>query len=154
MEAVVTPPVPPTRNWVSRHPVLFGAIVAAFTIASVGSFIFMVSRFMKSNGAYTGALSRAKSAPAVIESLGQPIMEGIWVMGSIRISGTSGSAQLAIPISGPKGKATIYVAASKALGEWNFAGLIVQVESSGKRIDLSERQTSPSPTPPTVNRRL
>jgi len=45
-------------------------------------------------------------------------------------------ASLSIPISGPKGKGMIYVAATKSLGHWNYSGLVVEIEKTHRRIDL------------------
>jgi hypothetical protein len=39
-------------------------------------------------------------------------------------------------ISGPNGKGTIYVAATKSLGRWNYSGLIVEIAKTHQRIDL------------------
>jgi len=41
------------------------------------------------------------------------ITDGFFVLGKTNVSGTSGHADLTIPISGPKGKGTIYLVASK-----------------------------------------
>jgi len=50
--------------------------------------------------------------------------------GNTNINGASGEANLSIPISGPKGKGTIYVAAKKSLGRWNYSGLTVEIEKT------------------------
>ena len=51
-------------------------------------------------------------------------------------------ANLSIPISGPKGKGTIYVAANKSLGRWNYSGLIVEIAKTHQRIDLLQSGVS------------
>lgn len=73
-----------------------------------------------------------------IEVLGSPINEGFLVSGNtnVNVNGASGEANLSIPISGPKGKGTIYVAANKSLGRWNYSGLVVEIEKTHQRIDL------------------
>jgi len=43
-----------------------------------------------------------------------------------------------IPISGPKGKGTIYVEARKSAGHWSFLKLFVEVGVDGERIDLQK----------------
>jgi hypothetical protein len=127
--------------WRKRHPQLFNtAIGVGGTLVLTGMialFVSIVFGFMKSSDAYVGALARAKAAPAVIAALGTPLKEGWYVTGNIRVSGPTGLAVLAIPVSGPKGGATIYVEATKHLGEWQFDHLIVQLESTHKRIDLA-----------------
>jgi hypothetical protein len=69
--------------------------------------------------------------------LGSPIEAGIFVMGSINVSGPSGKADLAIPISGPSGKGTIYARASKAANRWTFSQLVVEIKATKERIDLT-----------------
>jgi len=98
--------------------------------------VTLVFGFMKSSVAYSGALDRARAAPAVIAALGTPIRDGFFVAGNISVNGQSGKAELAIPISGPKGDATVYVVASEALGEWHFERIVVQIDRTGRRIDL------------------
>jgi hypothetical protein len=63
--------------------------------------VTVVFGMLKSSDAYQGALARARADPAVVMALGSPIEEGWFVMGNINISGSSGEADLAIPVSGP-----------------------------------------------------
>src|SRR6266700_4243542 len=77
--------------------------------------------------------------PAVIEAVGSPVTEGFLVSGNTNVNGASGEANLSIPISGPKGKGTIYVAARKSLGRWNYSGLVLEIERTHQRIDLLQR---------------
>src|SRR5207253_9718762 len=91
---------------------------------------------MSSTGVYTGALTRAQAQPSVIEALGSPIKERFFLSGSTNVNGASGEANLLIPISGLNGKGTIYVAATKSLGRWNYSGLIVEITKTHQRIDL------------------
>ena len=91
---------------------------------------------MKSIDVYKDALARVKADPAVIETLGSPITERFLVSGNTNVNGASGEANLSIPISSPNGKGTIYVAAKKSLGRWNYSGLTVEIEKTRQRIDL------------------
>jgi tetratricopeptide (TPR) repeat protein len=108
----------------------------------MASIFFVVFGLMKSSDAYKVAVAKAKASPSVVEALGTPIEEGLFATGSISVSGPSGDADLAIPISGPNGKAIIYATATKSAGEWTFSTLIVQLEKSGARINLLEQQAA------------
>ena len=101
---------------------------------------------MKSTDVYKEALSRAKADPAVIEALGSPIKDGLLISGNTHVNGASGETNLAIPISGPKGKGTIYVSANKSLGQWIYSGLVVEVGETHKRINLLQK-SAPSDSP-------
>jgi hypothetical protein len=104
------------------------------------AFVFVLMSFvfgmMKSSDAYSQALTRAKANPAVIEALGSPIKDGYFTSGSINETGPSGTAELSIPISGPKGSGTIFLEAHKSAGEWSFTKLVVEIDKSNQRIDL------------------
>src|SRR4029078_1289347 len=110
------------------------------------SILLIVFSAMKSTDVYKQALARAKGDPAVIEALGSPIKDGFLMSGHRNVNGASGESNLAIPISGPKGKATIYVSANKLLGRWNYSGLTVEVGQRHERIDLLHKP-APSNSP-------
>jgi hypothetical protein len=140
------PPVPPKKrppDWFDRNWKWFVPLLAVTGFALLGGFVIFFFGVMRSSGAYRGALSRVKASPAVVAALGTPIDDGYFFTGNIRVNGSSGRAELAIPISAPKGTATVYVAASKSLGVWHFDHLIVQIDASGQRIDISETKAEP-----------
>ena len=110
--------------------------MAVLFVVFVGSVALIVFSAIKSTDVYKDALARAKANSAVVEALGSPITEGFLVSGNTNVNGASGEANLSIPISGQYGKATIYVAASKSLGRWNYSGLIVEIAKTHQRIDL------------------
>lgn len=155
------PPVPPTtppplvpqqpprggwwsRNWkwfVPTGCLTFLALIALF-IVCITLFVFGV---LKSTDVYKTALARAKNDQRVVAALGTPIKEGLVPSGKTNVEGSSGEADLAIPISGPKGKATIYAVATKSGGEWNFSKLSVAIEG-GETIDLVKSATDSGST--------
>jgi len=140
----LTQPATPKPNWWKRNWKWFvplgGFTVALLFVVFVGSLLLIVFSAAKSTDVYKEALARAKTDPAVIEALGSPIKDGFLVSGNANVNGPSGESNLAIPISGPKSKGTIYVSAKKSLGEWNYSGLVVEVGQTHERIDLLENQ--------------
>ena len=140
-------PATPKPNWWKRNwkwfvPLGCFTLVLAFVIF-VSSILMIVFGAMKSTEVYKEALTRAKADPAVIEALGSPIKDSLFMSGNTNVNGASGESNLAIPISGPKGKGTIYVSARKSLGEWNYSGLVVEVAQTHQRIDLLQKSKSP-----------
>ena len=125
------------KNWKWFVPVGCLGLLAVFIgfAALIVTFVFGI---MKSSDVYKVAIDAARSNPAVEMALGTPIDEGLYVMGNINVSGSSGEADLAIPISGPDDEATIYVVAEKSAGQWAFSILEVEIKSTGGRIDLLE----------------
>jgi hypothetical protein len=84
------------RNWKWFLPVgCLGALVlfAGF----IASIMFVTFGVMKSSDAYKDAVAKARAHPAVQESIGTPIEEGLVVTGNIHVSGSSGNADLSIP---------------------------------------------------------
>jgi hypothetical protein len=135
------PPLLPVKSppdWAERNWKWFIPAVVLLGSASICGIVILVFGFMKSSGAYEGALERVRASPAVHDALGAPIEDGFYVTGNIQVSGPSGKAELAFPVSGPKGAATVYVAASKSMGEWHFDQLVVEVSDGGERIEVSE----------------
>ena len=150
MEQPLTQPATSTPNWWKRNWKWFVPLgcfsVALLFLAFVGSILVIVFSAMKSTDVYKEALGRAKADPAVIAALGSPIKEGFLLSGNTNVNGASGESNLAIPITGPKGKGTIYVSAKKSLGQWNYSGLVVEVGQTHERIDLLQKP-APSNAP-------
>lgn len=130
----------PPPNWLARNwkwAVGLGVLGAVLLLALfVGGILLVVETSFQHSGFYTEALARARANPQVIEKLGQPLQAGWLASGSVNTTGPSGSADVSIPISGPKGKGTIYVVAKKSVGEWKFETLQVDISGEESRIDL------------------
>jgi hypothetical protein len=143
MPSESAPPPLPRKNWFGRNwkwLLPSGCLFILLTaIAFAAGVFFLVVGMMKESGAYKVAVTRARENPAVIEALGTPIKEGWLPSGSSHSVGPGGDANLAIPIRGPKGKATIYVAAMEVAGIWHFDTLVVEIGDTHKRIDLNAR---------------
>lgn len=149
MQPQALPPVlpPPARTWWQRNgkwAIPLACVGAVALLAGVFALFFsLLLGFMKSSGAYQEAFARAAADPAVIRALGSPVKAGLFFSGHIEVNGPSGRAELAIPLSGPKGKGTLYVEAVKSAGEWHFPVLVVQLSGTGERIDLREKTPKP-----------
>jgi hypothetical protein len=125
-----------SRNWKWFVPtgccltplVLGGAFVVFLVVVIFGA--------LKQTDVYKMAVARAKADPRVTAALGNPIEEGWYLSGKTNVNGSSGDADLSIPISGPKGKGTIYAVATKFAGQWSYSKLVVKIDSTGETIDL------------------
>lgn len=142
METTTPPPspLPPKRNWWTRNwkwfvPTGCLTILLLFALFFTSIVLFAFG-IMKSTDIYKDALAKAQADPAVVEALGSPIKDGMIFSGKTDVNGASGEANLAIPISGPKGKGTIYAVAEKSAGLWNYSILAVEIKGTKERIDL------------------
>jgi len=142
------PPAIPSQakgNWWTRNCKWFvptGCLtIGLLFVAFIVSIVLIVFGTLKSTDVYKEAVAKAKANPAVIEALVSQIKEGMFVSGSSNVNGATGESNLSIPISGPKGKGTIYLSAKKSLGRWNYDDLVVEIKNTGERIDLLEKKT-------------
>ena len=152
MDQTPSPPSPPPlttqappKNWWQRNWKWF-VPTGCFTLIALGVLFvvcisLLVFSFMKSSEAYKTAVARAKTDHRVVAALGTPIQEGMFPSGKTNVNGHSGEADLAIPISGPKGRATIYAVGAKSDGKWTFSKLDVQIDG-GETINLSKSDES------------
>jgi hypothetical protein len=124
-----------SRNW--KWVVPMGCLsMVGLIVLFVAGIVLIVFGAMKSSDAYKTAVARAKANPEVVAALGTPIEEGMFVSGKTNVEGSSGEADLTIPISGPKGKAKIYAIATKHAGRWSYSTLTVEIAGREERIDL------------------
>ena len=149
-------PQPPRGNWWQRNWKWFVPTGCLTLLALAALFIvcivFFVFSIMKSSDAYKIAVARAKSDQRVVAALGTPIREGMFISGKTNVKGPSGEADMAIPISGPKGKATIYAVATKSEGQWSFSKLDVKIDRTGETIDLNETESASNEEEPATKK--
>ncbi len=144
MNTTVPPPGWWNRNWKWFLPVLIAtglALLAGFVLAIA----FFVMRMISGSEPYQTALSRARGNAQVIAALGEPLEPGVFTMGNIATDGSGGGeANFAIPLHGPRGKATLHVEARRSADQWDYATLMVVIPARDLRVDLrtdaAERQ--------------
>jgi hypothetical protein len=131
-----------SRNWKWFLPTgcclgtLLGLILA---VAVFGFSIFAiftgVSAALKSSEPYKVAVARARADDKVGAALGKPLDEG-FPMGTINTNNNTGDVDFSIPISGPKGKGTIYVVGTRSGATWTYSKMSVTITATGETIDL------------------
>jgi hypothetical protein len=111
-------------NWVDRNWKWLVALLLVLALLIVVSFIavvlFGVEALKKNSDPYQLAARRATESPAVAEKLGTPIHVGWFVSGNINFSGSDGSVNLSIPVSGPNGRGHIGVVGKEHAKRWTF----------------------------------
>jgi hypothetical protein len=135
------PSATPQRSWWGRHwkwVIPVGCLTPILLCGGFFTLIFtLVFGLIKSNGAYTDSLATLSADPQVTAALGTPIKPGFFVRGSIHISGPSGHADISYSVSGPQDSAVVYVISDKSAGLWSHTTFIVELDSTGQRIDLN-----------------
>jgi hypothetical protein len=126
-------PPPPPRNWWQRN---WKWVVPAGCLSFLALFAFLFFTVFRHTDVFREAIARAEANPQVRAELGEPIREGWWVMGRIKMTGPSGYANLSIPLKGSRKDGTLYVVARKSAGRWTYSTLEVAVEERQERISL------------------
>lgn len=133
-------PEPMKKSWLERNPLwkiplgcltLF-VLIAAFAII----LITVITSSFRHSDVYKQAIAQAAANPQVRERIGEPIKPDWLISGEINVSGSSGKANLVIPISGPRGRGSIHAVAQKSGGIWQFTYLEVDAANHSASIDL------------------
>lgn len=115
--------------WGLAAIVIFIALFAGMCVAILAS--------LKGSDAYRISVQALESDQEAVEMLGQPISTGT-PGGSIEVSGPDGEASLSFSAEGPNGEGTVYVEATKSLGEWQIDEAVLEDSRTGQRIDLAD----------------
>ncbi|MGE5323161.1 MAG: cytochrome c oxidase assembly factor Coa1 family protein [Actinomycetota bacterium] len=133
-------PVAPRRKkriWIIVLSVIAG--VALLIVLVVAGLVFALLSAIKSSDPYQHAVQVATHDPRAAAALGAPVIPGWYVLGNINVSPTAGNADLAIPVSGSRGKGTIYAVAKKSAGRWTYSTLELKVDGQEDRVNLLQR---------------
>jgi len=100
---------------------------------------------LKDSEPYQFAMAAAQRDETVAAALGSPLTAGSVTSGSFNQSNFRSSYNMAVPISGPKGKGTLRIVASKVAtdADWTYDTLDVVVSSTKATIELSKKAPPP-----------
>ncbi|QWP77751.1 hypothetical protein J5226_04875 [Lysobacter sp. K5869] len=136
------------RNWKWFVPtgcltvLLLGALVL-FGLIGLG--IKGMSGLMSGSEPVRHAMQLAKDNPEVTAALGQPLETGMGFQGSLRTDNDRGSADLSLPLKGPKGSGRLYVKGEREADRWTYRLIEVAIDGSERRIDLLGADKSAAP---------
>lgn len=125
MQSHSPPDAPPKKGCIARNwkwmlgcGCLTGVLVCG---GGVGVIFFGATWLIKSSDVYTESVNSAKADPQVIAALGEPVEEGFMPSGKFNTVNDSGEAIFQVSLSGPKGKGSLNVVATKSPGEpWQY----------------------------------
>ena len=130
-----------------------GCMVILLGMAAVFAAIFFISfSGLAHSAAVADAVSRASGSPQVLTALGTPIERDWFTTGSIEVENGDSSADVRIPIKGPKGSAKIHAVGYKRKGgQWTFTVLQVMIDGTQETINLLKTGPSlPAEAPNTI----
>lgn len=111
-----------------------GLILAIVSL--IVTVVILAMSILKSSEPYKAGFGKAQSSAKVKDLLGEPVKDDWYCLGEINYENASGKCDLEIPLSGPKGKATLEIEGTKDSSGWHYEKL--SVEKDGQEIDLSE----------------
>lgn len=118
-----------------------GGCLGLIVLGVVFSFVmyFVAMGVIQKTDVYAEALKRVQNSAEVQKELGTPIAVGWTFSGSVNYNNGVGSAAFNVPVTGPKGEATLTVKANKpaAATPWQYSTLQVEFPD-GHKVDLRD----------------
>ncbi|WP_438710785.1 cytochrome c oxidase assembly factor Coa1 family protein [Aquimarina muelleri] len=124
------------RNWGWAVPVGGCLTIIILFFIFLGSLIFGVSELISESVPYQDAIKKVNEDEYVINILGEPIETDGMMNGSLSYENNQGSADISIPIKGPKGEAELYLVGTKENDQWTYTEMYVIIEETDEQIDL------------------
>jgi len=128
------------RNWKWSLPA-FGCL--SIIIATIVTFILLfgametkITEMFIDSEPYVVGMENLKQNELVIDKLGDPIKPNGTLEGNINYENDQGTADLKIPLKGPKGEASLLIIAEKNGEIWTYQTMKVTFEESNDIIDL------------------
>ena len=125
---------PKNKSWILPVAIILGCI--GIFILVIAIVIYFVVGAVKQTEPYLQGLNYAKTNPAVIALIGEPMEPSFFVGGSIPSPNEQGMVDLAITVSGPKGNGVILIAGQSQGGQWYYKRLLFRDLSSTQVIEL------------------
>jgi len=133
------------ENWFSRNKKwslpAFGCL--SIIVAAIVAFILLfgametkITEMFKDSEPYTIGMETLQNNEEAIEKLGKPIEPNGTFQGNINYEDDNGTADLKIPIKGPKGEATLLIIGEKSGETWTYETMNVTFTDSNEVIDL------------------
>jgi hypothetical protein len=137
-------PQPIRKGWLELHPqwkIPLGGVILVLLVGGFGIVVMtaMMATYHRSE-VYQQAVAKAVENPQVQAEIGEPLRPAWLISGDLHVGGSTGNANLSIPISGPRGRGVIRAVAVKNGGVWRFTYLQVNVAGQRAGIDLMSIQ--------------
>jgi hypothetical protein len=133
-------PEPMRRGWLEQHPrwkIPAGCLILILLMAGFATVVLTaITTSFHNSDVYKQAKARATENSQVRAALGEPIQPAWIVSGQLNVNGSTGGANLSIPISGPRPRGRIHAVANKSGGVWRFTQLDVSVVGKSASIDV------------------
>ncbi|MGO1002830.1 cytochrome c oxidase assembly factor Coa1 family protein [Lysobacter sp. CA196] len=143
------------RNWKWAVPsgcLTLILLAGLLLVGVIGLGIKGLSGVMKASEPYRHAIALAEGNAEVVAALGTPLRTGSMIQGTLSTENASGHADLAVPLTGPKGEATLYIKGERQADRWTYSVIELAIEGSGQRIDLLKDDGTPAESTPPADK--
>lgn len=118
------------RNWKWVVPVGGCFTIIIIAVIAIGSIFYGVANAIEDSQPYEYALEKINADEDLINALGSPIEKDGMVQGSWNYTNGKKSANMVVPISGPKGSGTLFVEATGEDDDWTYDVIRVEIGDS------------------------
>lgn len=127
------------RNWKWVVPLGGCLSLIVLFVIFVGSVFWGVTSALQESQPYEYALEKINQDEEIIRVLGSPIEKDGMIQGSYNYTNGKKSADMIIPVSGPKGSGTLFVEAAGEDDQWTYNVIRVEI-TDDESIDLLEEE--------------
>lgn len=124
------------RNWGWAVPLGGCLSIIVLFFIFLGSVLFGVSELITESTPYQDAIAKVNEDEYVVNILGEPIETDGMMNGNLSYQNSTGSADISIPIKGPKGNAELFVVGTKQNDQWTYTEMYVIIDQTDEQIDL------------------
>lgn len=126
------------RNWKWAIPSFGCLTIIVVFVLLFSAMVSKVTDMFKDSVPYSVSMETLQKNELVIEKLGEPIEPNGMFQGNINYENDEGTADLKIPVKGPKGEASLLVIAEKKGEHWTYQTMNVSFKDSDETINLIE----------------
>jgi len=112
-----------------------GLVAMLAAIALLATLFFSIFVAMKQSDIFQLGLDRVQASTEAMNALGAPVSTG-FPIGSIEVSGPDGKASFSVVLEGSKANGTLYLAATRKLGQWWLDNAELEIRGRSGRINL------------------
>jgi hypothetical protein len=124
------------KNWKWTIPSLGCLSIIIVFILLFGAMVGKVTDMFKDSVPYSVGMEMLQKNELAINKLGEPIEPDGMFQGNINYEDDFGTADLKIPVKGPKGEAILMVIAEKNSEKWTYLTMEVSFKDANEKINL------------------
>ncbi len=96
------------------------ASVLLLGVAVLAGLVAVILFSIRSSDPCVETWKRAQASSAIQQAIGTPVTLGWFVTGSINTFNSTGTAELSVPVNGPRGSLNVQTKATKTDGVWQY----------------------------------